>query len=150
MRCAACNRENLPAARFCSECGGGLERICEGCGHASGAGAQFCSACGRSLVPGEPAVVHRAPASDVLVGERRQLTVLFCDIVGSTDLVARLDVEEWHAINAGYQRCGAEAVERLGGHVASFHGDGFLAYFGYPVGHDDSRGARHARWHRDP
>jgi class 3 adenylate cyclase/tetratricopeptide (TPR) repeat protein len=87
---------------------------------------------------------HRAPASDVLVGERRQLTVLFCDIVGSTDLVERLDVEEWHAINAGYQRCGVEMVERLGGHVASFHGDGFLAYFGYPVGHDDSpeRGTR--------
>ena len=54
MRCAACSLENLPAARFCSACGGGLERICEGCGHASGAGAQFCSACGRRLAPGEP------------------------------------------------------------------------------------------------
>jgi class 3 adenylate cyclase/tetratricopeptide (TPR) repeat protein len=144
MRCAACSHENLAGARFCSGCGGGLERICEGCGSASGASAQFCSACGRSLAPGEPALEHRAPASDVPVGERRQLTVLFCDIIGSTDLVARLDVEEWHAINAGYQRCGAEAIDRLGGYVASFHGDGFLACFGYPVGHDDSpeRGTR--------
>ncbi|HKA27997.1 MAG TPA: AAA family ATPase [Candidatus Binatia bacterium] len=143
MRCAACSQDNLPGARFCSRCGGGLERICVGCGHASGSGAQFCSACGRSLALGVAAADDRAPASDLLVGERRHLTVLFCDIIGSTDLVARLDVEDWHAIDTSYQRCGAEAVERFGG-VARFQGDGFLAYFGYPVVHGDSpeRGTR--------
>jgi class 3 adenylate cyclase/tetratricopeptide (TPR) repeat protein len=143
MRCAACNQDNLPGARLCSRCGIGLERICVGCGHASGSGAQFCSACGRILAPAVAAPEDRARASDLLVGERRQLTVLFCDIIGSTDLVARLDVEEWHAINASYQRCGAEAVERFGG-VARFQGDGFLAYFGYPVVHGDTpeRGTR--------
>jgi class 3 adenylate cyclase/tetratricopeptide (TPR) repeat protein len=144
MRCAACSQDNLPGARFCSGCGVGLERICEGCGHASGAGAQFCSACGRSLAPGGAAEEDRAPTTDQPVGERRQLTVLFCDMVGSTDLAARLDLEEWHTINASYQRCGAEAVGRFGGYVANFQGDGFLAYFGYPLAHDDDpeRGTR--------
>jgi class 3 adenylate cyclase/tetratricopeptide (TPR) repeat protein len=137
MRCAACSHENLPGARFCSACGVGLERICVGCGHSSGAGAQFCSACGRSLAQGAAAVESSEPATGRLVGERRQLTVLFCDIVGSTELAARLDPEEWHAISAGYQRCGAEAVERFGGYVAKFQGDGFLTYFGYPLAHDD-------------
>ena len=142
MRCAACRHENPAGARFCSGCGVGLERICEGCGHASSADAQFCSACGRSMAPGAAAVENREPAP--LVGERRQLTVLFCDIVGSTDLAARLDPEEWHAISARYQRCGAEAVERFGGYVAKFLGDGFLTYFGYPLAHDDDaeRGTR--------
>src|SRR5262245_29611223 len=141
MRCAACSHENFAGARFCSDCGGGLERICDACGHASGTGAQFCSACGRSMASAAAAVRNGA---DALPGERRQLTVLFCDIVGSTDLAARLDPEEWHAIGARYQRCGAEAVHRFGGHVAKFLGDGFLTYFGYPIAHDDNaeRGAR--------
>ena len=60
MRCAACSQDNLPGARFCSGCGGGLERICLGCGHASGSGAQFCSACGRILAPGVAAPEDRA------------------------------------------------------------------------------------------
>jgi class 3 adenylate cyclase/predicted ATPase len=145
VRCAACSFENLPGARFCSACGLGLQRICASCGHANGSGAQFCSACGRRLAPDAEATTQRDVSSGHrLVGERRQLTVLFCDIVGSTELAARLDPEEWQAIVADYQRCGTEAVDRFGGFIAKFLGDGFLTYFGYPLVHDDGpeRGVR--------
>jgi class 3 adenylate cyclase len=144
VRCAACSVDNLSGARFCSGCGYGLEKVCAGCGHANGPGAQFCSACGRRLVSDASAVDERDGTALHLAGERRQLTVLFCDVVGSTELASRLDPEDWHTISAQYQRCGAEAVERFGGHVAKFLGDGFLAYFGYPLIHADGpeRGVR--------
>jgi class 3 adenylate cyclase/predicted ATPase len=69
--------------------------------------------------------------------ERRQLTVLFCDLVGSTTLVARLDPEDMGAIIRAYHRCCAKVVERWGGHVARYMGDGVLAYFGWPQAHED-------------
>ena len=69
--------------------------------------------------------------------ERRQLTVLFCDLVGSTELSARLDPEDMGAVIRGYQQCCAEVVERWGGHVAKYMGDGVLAYFGWPQAHED-------------
>ena len=69
--------------------------------------------------------------------ERRQLTVLFCDLVGSTELSARLDPEDMGELIRGYQRRCAEAVERWGGHVAKYMGDGVLAYFGWPRAHED-------------
>ena len=64
--------------------------------------------------------------------ERRQLTVLFCDLVGSTALSARLDPEDLRAVIGAYHRCAAAVIERAGGFVAKYMGDGVLAYFGYP------------------
>src|SRR6516164_7570498 len=64
--------------------------------------------------------------------ERRQLTVMFCDLVGSTALSARLDPEDLRSIITAYHRCCTELVERNGGFVAKYIGDGVLAYFGYP------------------
>jgi predicted ATPase/class 3 adenylate cyclase len=69
--------------------------------------------------------------------ERRQLTVLFCDLVGSTELAARLDPEDMGRVIRGYQECCAEVIKRWGGHVAKYMGDGVLAYFGWPVAHED-------------
>ena len=69
--------------------------------------------------------------------ERRQLTVLFCDLVGSTALSAGLDPEDFGAIIAGYRRCITETVACFDGFVARHHGDGAVAYFGYPHAHED-------------
>jgi class 3 adenylate cyclase/tetratricopeptide (TPR) repeat protein len=68
--------------------------------------------------------------------ERRQLTVMFCDLVGSTALSARLDPEDLRGIITAYHRSCAELVERNGGFVAKYMGDGVLAYFGYPKAHE--------------
>ena len=69
--------------------------------------------------------------------ERRQLTVMFCDLVGSTPLSARLDPEDLRRIIGAYHRCVTEIVESFGGFVARYMGDGVLVYFGYPQAHED-------------
>ena len=71
------------------------------------------------------------------VAERRQLTVMFCDLVGSTALAARLDPEDLRDVIAAYHRVIAEVIARFGGFVARYMGDGILTYFGYPQAHED-------------
>jgi class 3 adenylate cyclase/tetratricopeptide (TPR) repeat protein len=78
------------------------------------------------------------------MGERRHLTVLFCDLVGSTAIAAQLDPEEWRELVANYHRAAAEAITRYSGHVAKYLGDGVMAYFGWPEAHDND-GERAAR-----
>jgi class 3 adenylate cyclase/tetratricopeptide (TPR) repeat protein len=69
--------------------------------------------------------------------ERRQVTVMFCDLVGSTALSARLDPEDMREVISAYQRCVADTVRRFDGFVAKYMGDGILIYFGYPQAHED-------------
>ncbi len=69
--------------------------------------------------------------------ERRQLTVMFCDLVDSTALAARLDPEDWREVVRAYQETCTDVIERLDGHVAQYLGDGLLVYFGYPRAHED-------------
>ena len=69
--------------------------------------------------------------------ERRQVTVMFSDLVGSTALSARMDPEDLREIISAYQKCVAETVGRFGGFVAKYMGDGVLIYFGYPQAHED-------------
>ena len=71
------------------------------------------------------------------VGERRHLTVLFSDLVSSTEISARLDPEEFRELVADYHRAAAEAITRFGGYVAKYLGDGIMAYFGWPEAHDN-------------
>jgi class 3 adenylate cyclase len=87
----------------------------------------------------QPAVAASEPQA-----ERRQLTVMFCDLVGSTALSARLDPEDLRAVIGAYHRCVAAGIERGGGFVAKYMGDGVLAYFGYPLAdeHDAERAVR--------
>lgn len=109
---------------------------CHGCQSENQTGAVFCSACGRrfSTEPGPTPVA-----------ERRQLTVMFCDVVGSTSLSQQLDPEDLRDLLRSYQAACAAVIQRFGGHLAQYLGDGVLAYFGYPVAHgDDGERAVHA------
>ena len=80
------------------------------------------------------------PATDKYAqdtAERRQVTVMFSDLVGSTALSARMDPEDLREVISAYQKCVAETVRRFGGFVAKYMGDGVLVYFGYPQAHED-------------
>jgi class 3 adenylate cyclase/predicted ATPase len=82
----------------------------------------------------EPAAL-KSRAQDI--AERRQVTVMFSDLVGSTALSARMDPEDLREVIAAYQKCVAKTVLRFGGYVAKYMGDGVLVYFGYPQAHED-------------
>ena len=84
--------------------------------------------------PVSPEITTPAPRTDA---ERRQVTVMFSDLVGSTALSARMDPEDLREIISAYQKCVAETVRRFGGFVAKYMGDGVLIYFGYPQAHED-------------
>src|SRR5580704_16057494 len=97
----------------------------------------------RSDANGKTLSVDAATASSASNGppedraERRQVTVMFSDLVGSTALSARLDPEDLREVISAYQKCVAETVQRFGGFVAKYMGDGVLIYFGYPQAHED-------------
>jgi class 3 adenylate cyclase len=88
-----------------------------------------------SAVPSAPQTTSVEPKPQDSA-ERRQLTVMFCDLVGSTALSAKLDPEDLREIVGAYHRCCTELIERNGGFVAKYMGDGVLAYFGYPQAHE--------------
>ena len=85
------------------------------------------------------AVATAAPAAPrrLDTAERRQVTVMFSDLVGSTALSARMDPEDLREVISAYQKCVAETVQRFGGFVAKYMGDGVLIYFGFPQAHED-------------
>ncbi len=116
IRCGSCGGDNPGSHRFCSGCGTALAAVhCASCGAAVADDAKFCSACGA-----------------LLVAERRQLTIMFVDLVGSTALSSRLDPEDLRDVIGAYQRTVTAIVDRLHGHIAQYLGDGMLVYFGYP------------------
>ena len=85
--------------------------------------------------PATPKFAGTEPGADA--AERRQITVMFSDLVGSTALSARMDPEDLREVISAYQKCVAEAVQRFDGFVARYMGDGALVYFGYPQAHED-------------
>jgi len=96
----------------------------------------------RTLLPDiqEPHLPPRSSAPDVQrapEAERRQLTVMFCDLVDSTTLSSQLDPEEYREVVRAYHATGADVIQRFDGHVAQLLGDGLLVYFGYPQAHED-------------
>jgi class 3 adenylate cyclase/predicted ATPase len=122
---------------------------CPACGSQSRADKRFCGDCGAELATGslvsQGKDLGSRPGSQTQA-ERRQLTVMFCDLVGSTALSARLDPEDLGEVIALYHTCVAGVVARFDGFVAQYLGDGALIYFGYPVAHEDDaeRAARAA------
>jgi class 3 adenylate cyclase len=87
--------------------------------------------------PAEPKPVAAAEPKAQDAAERRQVTVLFSDLVGSTALSSRMDPEDLREVISAYQKCVADTVQRFGGFVAKYMGDGVLVYFGYPRAHED-------------
>ena len=131
MRCSKCGADNAAHARFCNQCATPLGKPCSRCGSDNAPDARFCAQCAAPL----DSAMQIGPDADrpqPVSGERRHLTVLFCDLVGSTGIAARLDPEEWRETVDGYHRAAAEAITRFGGHVAKYLGDGVMAFFGYP------------------
>ncbi len=109
---------------------------CHVCEHENPANAQYCNQCGTRQIRmgGAPPPTEAGHDGDA---ERRQITVLFCDLVGSTRLAERLDPEELRDLMRSYHEICAEAITGYEGRVAEYHGDGIVAYFGHPRAHED-------------
>jgi class 3 adenylate cyclase/tetratricopeptide (TPR) repeat protein len=123
--CAACGFENEEGERFCGGCGAQV-------GGGAGTGARDA---GRPAAPPAPAAAPASAASDA--AERRQLTVMFCDLVGSTSLSTRVDPEDLRDLMRTFQERAAAQIARFEGFIARYMGDGILVYFGYPRAHED-------------
>ena len=144
MRCESCGFANPEGKKFCEECGTKLVRVCPSCGAEVRPAAKFCGECGTPLSrPSQltarslqlPALQPLAPTR--AEAERRQLTVMFIDLVGSTTLSQQLDPEDYHARVVAYQTACHQVIARYEGHIAQYLGDGVLVYFGYPAAHED-------------
>lgn len=166
MKCPQCQFENPPGFKFCGQCGSKLAPVCAHCGTENPPGFKFCGACGQSLgaAPAPPAAAQppaappaaRPAAGPVLQaytpphlsehvlqsklameGERKQVTVLFCDMVGSTGLAERLGPEVMHLLINRFFELALGEVHRYEGTINQFLGDGFMALFGAPIAHED-------------
>lgn len=153
IKCSNCAFENAAGSKFCENCGQPFERACTNCGAPVSSAAKFCRNCGFNLAsaPNTPqaklADLQRATPAllsqkilatrDKIDGERKLVTVLFTDIVGSTALAENLDPEDWGEIISGVHRRVTQAIYKYEGTIAQLLGDGVLAFFGAPVTHED-------------
>ncbi len=151
--CAACGTDNRPGRKFCSSCGAGLPVTCPNCGAENEAGERFCGECGTSLggtgTPAGGAAANRpvaitaeaasgaAPAPLAPELERRVVSVLFADLVGSTAAAEGRDPEETREVLSRYFAVAREIVDRYGGTIEKFIGDAVMALWGAPVAHED-------------
>jgi class 3 adenylate cyclase/tetratricopeptide (TPR) repeat protein len=150
VQCSACHVENPAGSRFCNGCGSPIAPACRSCGHENPPGAAFCNGCGTPIgqapdateesrqqepsayTPGHLAErILRTRAA--LEGERKNVTVLFCDLADSTPLTERVDSEEMHALMDRAFKLILEQVHQYDGTVNQFLGDGVMALFGAPL-----------------
>lgn len=130
MRCPNCQFENPPGTRFCGQCGTSLAQACPSCGTHNPEGFLFCGTCGTRLTAAAPAA---RPSPE----ERKVITILFADLVGSTTLGERHDAERVRSIVGQFFEAMADAIDRYGGTVEKFVGDEVMAVFGLPSAHED-------------
>jgi class 3 adenylate cyclase/tetratricopeptide (TPR) repeat protein len=130
--CPGCGADVGAGSRFCADCGAPLGRRCPECGEPADAGKRFCAGCGGTL-GGE----EGTPAGDPREGEHKPVTVLFCDIVGSTSIAERIGAEAMHALLSRYSDLALEELRYYGGTIDRFMGDGFMALMGVPTAHED-------------
>jgi len=154
-RCPRCNHENPPQAKFCEECAAPLTQRCAHCGGELSPTAKFCPECahptGVAAAPPTSAPRFDSPQAytpkylaekiltsrAALEGERKQVSVLFCDIANSTSLAKRLGPEAMHGLLNRFFERALSRVHRYEGTVNQFLGDGFMALFGAPIAHED-------------
>jgi len=152
MRCPSCKSENREGARFCVACGAGVGFVCQVCQNFVAPEAKFCDNCGTALPlddrpPAMPEVqlhdVERRARENVvdirsaIEGERKQVTVLFADLVDSTRLIELMDAEESAAITEPCLDAMMACVRRYQGTITRVMGDGIVALFGAPVAQED-------------
>ena len=152
MQCPQCPAENRGDRRFCGQCGASLASACPACGFSNEPDERFCGGCGqpRCAPPSNsgsaPAPQTYIPphlaekiltARSALEGERKQVTVLFADLKGSTELIRDLDPEDAQTLLDGALRRMMDAVHRFEGTVNQVMGDGIMALFGAPLAHED-------------
>ncbi|MCB9077735.1 MAG: AAA family ATPase [Anaerolineaceae bacterium] len=144
MHCNNCGFDNPNGMKFCGQCGQPLKRQCPGCGFDNPANFNFCGQCGTALelsIENEEFSNHSTSQTPQTLpiheAERRQLTVMFCDLVGSTSLSEQLDPEDFREVVRAYQQTAAQVIGRFEGTIAQYLGDGLLVYFGFPVAHEN-------------
>ncbi|MBT3991633.1 MAG: AAA family ATPase [Rhodospirillaceae bacterium] len=152
LECASCKSENPQGNKFCGNCGEKLPLGCSSCGHPLPSGSKFCGQCGtpaeqssaattdaeKTNEPALPADTRSVSQSGEQEAERRQLTVMFCDLANSTALSEKLDPEDLREVITIYQNACTEQIKRYDGYIARFMGDGILIYFGYPIASEDA------------
>jgi len=145
VNCANCGTPNEPGRKFCGECGTRLSAACPACGVANPPGTKFCGDCGTALLgevgaaaPAATSPPTPSPASASASGaERRLVSILFADLVGSTTLAEDRDPEETRALLTRYFDTASEIIGHYGGTVEKFIGDAVMAVWGVPVAHED-------------
>src|SRR2546425_6753357 len=149
MRCPACSSESFIGARFCGACGNSLDTLCPHCQSPNQAQNLFCTQCGHPLnpvwsqgpvtLPTPPAhLAHKILAQrGRMEGERKYITAMFADVVGSLELIRDWDPEQTHDLWARAIRLMANAVHEYEGTVVATMGDGVFALFGAPIAHED-------------
>jgi hypothetical protein len=126
MTCPGCGAETIGGRRFCTACGTALPAVCPACGSSAPAGAKFCADCGAPIGAGartgpvrsEHTSAAISPAPALTTAERRPLSVMFCDLIGSTALSSRLDPEDLREVIRAYQACVATTIQPFDGFIA--------------------------------